>query len=234
MGMRHAALIPAIILGGISAPTAAQGLPLEQMTPSDRAQVQDILARKDFDFTSRTAPKRVRIATMEELFDHPRMSVAMWRQCEFVPAFFAQEVSGREWKLDDTQGLRAGLRLVYAKPGWRIYLVDGVADKGRLKTPFAVSARMVASYRYWQDGKGFESEIHTWTALDSALLGFMARPFYGYIKSRQDQFIAYINGNIAAFGEAAELAPGDFLDRLKQDGDGETLRQYESLFGGRR
>lgn len=227
-------LIPMVAFGLLRAPLQAQALPLAQLTPSDRAQVQEILTRANFDFNSRTDPKRVRPGTMEKLFDHPRMSVAMWRQCQFVPGFFAQEVSSREWRLDDKEGLRAGLRLIYSKPGWRIYLVDGEADRGRLKTPFAVSARMVASYRYWEDGKGFESEIHTWTALDSALLGFMARPFYGYIKSRQDQFIAYINGNIAAFGEAAELAPGDFLERLKQDGDGEALRQYESLFGVKR
>ena len=230
MDMRRL-LLSALVLW---APLSAQGLPLDHLAPSDRAQVEDILARKDFDFTSRTEPKRVRPSTMEELFDHPRMSVAMWRQCQFVPAFFAQEVSGKEWKLDDTRGLRAGLRLIYARPGWRIYLVDGVADKGRLKTPFAVSARLVASYRYWEDGKGFESEIHTWTALDSALLGFMARPFYGYIKSRQDQFIAYINGNIAAFGEAAELAPGDFLERLEQEGDEASTREFQTLFGSRR
>ena len=234
MDMRRSVLIPAIALGWICVSLSAQGLPLNELAPTDRAQVQDILARKDFDFTSRTEPKRVQPATMEKLFDHPRMSVAMWRQCQFVPAFFAQERSPREWKLDDGQGLRAGLRLIYAKPGWRIYLVDGVADKGRLKTPFAVSARMVASYRYWEDAKGFESEIHTWTALDSALLGFMARPLHGYIKSRQEHFIAYINGNIAAFGEAAELAPGDFQERLKQEGDGESQRQFELLFGSHR
>ncbi|HXC17550.1 MAG TPA: hypothetical protein VNV60_08940 [Holophagaceae bacterium] len=232
--MRRYVSVLLIVLAGTFPPLAGQSLPLDHLAPGDRAQVQDILGRANFDFISRTEPKRVRPATMEKLFDHPRMSVAMWRQCQFAPAFFAQEVSDREWKLDDTEGLRASLRLVYAKPGWRIYLVDGLAARGRLKTPFAVSARMVASYRYWEDGKGFHSEIRTWTKLDSALLGFMARPFHGYIKSRQDQFIAYINGNIASFGEAAELAPGDFLDRLKQEGDGASLREYETLFGNGR
>ncbi|HTL98644.1 MAG TPA: hypothetical protein VL181_07555 [Holophagaceae bacterium] len=212
----------------------AQALPFDQMAPADRAMAEDILHRANFDFTSRTEPKRVKLATMEKLFNHPRMSVAMWRQCQFVPAFHAVEISSRQWKLDDTQGLRADLRLIYAKPGWRIYLVDGTAAKGRLGTPFAVSARMVASYRYWQGDKGFESEIHTWTALDSALLGFVARPFYGHIKSKQDQFIAYINGNIASFGEAADLAPGDFLERLRQEGDEASLRAYQTLFEARR
>ncbi len=234
MDMRRFALISAIVLGWTGASLSAQGLPLNELAPADRAQVEDILARKDFDFTSRTEPKRVRPVTMERLFDHPRMSVAMWRQCQFQPPFFAQERSPRDWSLDDMQGLRAGLHLVYAKPGWRIYLVDGHADKGWHKSPVAVSARMVASYRYQEGPKGFESEIHTWTALDSALLGFMARPFYGFIRHRQEEFIAYINGNIAAFGEAAELAPGDFLDRLKQEGDGESLRQFDLLFGSHR
>ena len=213
----------------------AQGpaLPFDQMQAGDRVQAQQILAKANFDFVSRTEPKRVHPATMEKLFDHPRMSVAMWRQCQFVPAFFASEVSEREWKIVDPTGLRADLRLVYSKPGWRVYLVDGTADSGRLGMPFSVSARMVASYRYWEDAKGFQSEIRTWTALDSALLGFFARPFHGTIKARQDKFIAYINGNIATFGEAAELAPGDFLERLKQEGDQVSLRDYSALFGGR-
>ena len=232
--MRRSAPVLLTALAGISAPMAGQGLPLDHLAPSDRAQVEDILGRANFDFTSRTEPKRVRPATMEKLFDHPRMSVAMWRQCQFVPAFFATELSPREWKLVDPTGLRAELRLIYSKPGWRIYLVDGTADKGRLGTPFSVSARMVASYRYGEDAKGFQSEIHTWTALDSALLGLFARPFHGYIKTRQDKFIAYINGNIAAFGEAAELAPDDFLERLEQEGDAASLRDYETLFGSRR
>ncbi|MBS1766866.1 MAG: hypothetical protein JST05_05610 [Acidobacteria bacterium] len=230
MGMRAAAfalccLLPAVL--------SAQDLPLGQMAPSDRAQVEDIVARANFAFRSRTEPKRVHPATMEKLFDHPRMSVAMWRQCQFVPAFFASELSSRHWKLVDPTGLRADLRLVYARPGWRVYLVDGTAEAHRLGTPFSVSARMVASYRYWEGGKGFESEIQTWTALDSALLGFFARPFYGAIEARQDKFIAYINGNIASFGEAAELAPGDLLDRLRQEGDAAALRDFEALFGAR-
>ena len=212
---------------------SAQDLPFGQMAPADRVQVQDILAKANFDFTSRTEPKRVHPATMEKLFDHPRMSVAMWRQCRFVPDFFSSEISAREWKLVDPTGLHADLRLVYARPGWRVYLVDGTADKGRLGTPFSVSARMVASYRYWDGGKGFESEIRTWTALDSALLGFFALPFHGAIRARQNKFIAYINSNIASFGEAAELAPGDFLDRLKQEGDAAALRDYQALFGRR-
>lgn len=234
MGMRRSVPVLLIASAGISAPLAAQKLPLEEMAPGDRAQVEDILGRANFEFTSRTEPKRVLPATMEKLFDHPRMSVAMWRQCRFEPPFFAQETSPKEWSLNDLRGLRAGLRLVYSKPGWRIYLVDGMAEKGWHKSPVAVSARMVASYRYWEGPKGFESEIHTWTALDSALLGFMARPFYGFIKHRQEEFIAYTTTNIAAFGEAAELAPGDFLERLKQEGDSASLREYETLFGIRR
>ena len=232
--MRRALLVSAILSGAFIGTLAAQGLPLDQMAPSDRAEIQDILARKDFDFSSRTEPKRVRPATMEQLFDHPRMSVALWRKCQFQPPFFAQERSPREWSLNDLRGLRAGLRLVYAKPGWRIYLVDGHADKGWQGTPVGVSARMVASYRYWEDAKGFESEIHTWTALDSALLGFLARPFYGFIKHRQEVFITYTTANIAAFGEAAELAPGDFLVSLKQEGDAASERQFEALFGSSR
>lgn len=218
---------------GTAAPLRAQALPLDRLAPADRAQVSDIVARANFDFTSRAEPRKVQAATMEKLFDHPRLSVALWRQCQFAPSFFALVSGPDRWSLDDTRGLRADLRLVYARPGWRIYLVDGHADRGWRGVPVAVTARMVASYRYWEGPKGYESEVHTWTALDSALLGFMARPFYGVIHARQEEFIAYINRNIAVFGEAAELAPSDFLPRLKQDGDAEACQEYQRLFGGR-
>ncbi|MEI6473228.1 MAG: hypothetical protein WCO20_11355, partial [Holophagaceae bacterium] len=56
------------------------------------------------------------------------------------------------------------------------------------------------------------------------------RPFRGYIKGRQDEFIAYINGNVATFGEFAELSPQDFHRPLKRDGDPEALRDFEALF----
>lgn len=240
MGMRpvlpliaRACLLACLLAGSGAALRGQQPLPLDRLAPGDRAQVQDILARANFDFTSRTEPRRVGLGTMEKLFDHPRMSVAMWRQCQFVPPFYAQVSGPDRWSLDDLRGLRAELHQVYARPGWRIYLVDGHADRGWRGTPVAVTARMVASYRYWEGPKGYESEVHTWTALDSALLSFMARPFYGVIHARQEEFIAYINSNIAVFGEAAELSPSDFLPRLRQEGDPEALKEYQRLFGGR-
>jgi hypothetical protein len=61
----------------------------------------------------------------------------------------------------------------------------------------------------------------------------VARPFRGYIKGRQDEFIAYINGNVATFGEFAEMSPGDFHGPLKRDGDPVALREFEALFTGK-
>ena len=60
----------------------------------------------------------------------------------------------------------------------------------------------------------------------------LARPFRGYIKGRQDEFIAYINGNVATFGEFAELNPRDFQGPLRRDGDPMALREFEALFPG--
>ncbi len=203
---------------------------LGQLSPSDRAEARDIVAHADFVFETRTPPRQVRLATMERLFDHPRLSAAMWRNCQFVPAFHAFIHPDGAWSIDDGRGLTGTMRLVYRRPGHRVYLVEGRAEKGRLKTPFAVGARMLTSYRYWEGKNGFESDLQTWTALDSALLGFMARPFRGYIKGRQDEFIAYINGNVATFGEFAELNPMDFYGPIRQDGDPVALREFETLF----
>lgn len=203
---------------------------VDQLPPGPRSEALDIIKRADFIFETHTTPKHVRVATMEKLFDHPRLGAAMWRLCQFVPAFYAFTHPDGAWSIDDTRGLRGSLRLVLQRPGHRVYLVEGRAATGRLKTPFPVGARMLTSYRYWEGKQGFETRLETWTALDSALLGFAARPFRGYIKGRQDEFIAYINGNIATFGEFAELSPQDFHPLLKRDGDPVALRDFETLF----
>lgn len=203
---------------------------LDQLPPAERAEAEDIIHRADFVFETRTQPKQVRLATMEKLFDHPRLGAAMWRHCQFVPAFYAFLHPDGGWSINDTRGLKGTLRLVYRRPGHRVYLVDGLAEKGRLPVPFAVRAKMLTSYRYWEGPRGFESHLQTWTALDSALLGVVARPFRGYIKGRQDEFIAYINGNVATFGEFADLNPRDFYGPLKRDGDPVALREFEALF----
>jgi hypothetical protein len=206
---------------------------LEQMSPAAQSEALDIMKRADFVFETRTQPKHVRLATMEKLFDHPRLGAAMWRHCQFVPSFYAFIHPDGAWSINDTRGLKGTLRLVYHRPGHRVYLVEGVAEKGRLKTPFSVGARMLTSYKYWEGKNGFESHLQTWTALNSAVLGVLARPFRGYIKGRQDEFIAYINGNVATFGEFAELSPQDFQGPLKRDGDPVALREFESLFLGK-
>jgi hypothetical protein len=219
-----------LLLGAL--PLAGQ-IPFDQLPTGMKEEAQDIFRRADFAFETQTQPKRVRLATMEGLFDRPRLGAAMWRHCQFVPGFYAFEHREREWSIDDTKGLRGNLRLALHQPGLRVYLVEGRAEQGRLKTPFPVGAKMVTVYRYWEGPKGFESRLQTWTALDSALLGFVARPFKGYIRHRQDEFIAYINGNIAQFGEFAEASPQEFLGPLKREGDGIALRQFEQLFGKR-
>ncbi len=206
---------------------------LDKLSPAVQAEVQDIVKRADFVFETHTQPKHVRLATMEKLFDHPRLGAAMWRHCQFVPGFYAFIHPDGAWSIDDTRGLKGTLRLIYQRPGHRVYLVTGVAEKGRLKTPFAVRASMLTSYRYWEGKNGFESHLQTWTALDSALLGLVSRPFRGYIKGRQDEFIAYINGNVATFGEFADLSPQDFYAPLKRDGDPLVLREFEALFLGK-
>lgn len=208
---------------------AAQ-VPFDQIPPEFREEVREVVTRSDFAFQTRTAPKRVKVSTMEKLFDHPRLGAAMWRHCQFVPRFAAIIHPDGSWSIDDSRGLRGTLRLVLRQPGMRIYLVDGRAEQGRLKTPFAVGARMVTVYRYWDGPKGFESHLQSWTKLDSALLGFLAQPFRGYIRGRQDEFIAYINGNVATFGEFAELDPQEFLGPIRREGDPVALANFLSLF----
>lgn len=218
---------PALLLS-----TALAGqVPWNDLAGYPKALVEDVVRRADFAFETRTPPKRVRLAAMEKLFDHPRLGAAMWRHCQFVPAFYAFGDPGGGWSIDDTRGLKGSMTLLLGKPGLRVYYVEGRAEQGRLKTPFAVSARMISVYRYWEGPRGFESHLQTWTALDSALLGVLARPFRGYIRQRQDEFIAYINGNIATFGEFAAVDPQSFRGPLTREGDPVALREFELLFG---
>ncbi|BDU71028.1 hypothetical protein [Mesoterricola silvestris] len=221
--------LPYFLSLAISSLLGAQ-IPFGELAPMDREEAQRIVDKADFAFQTRTRPVQVRSATMEKIFDHPRMSMALWRYCGFVPGFFGFACPDGSWTLDDTRGLTGRLRCVLWKPGFRVYLVEGRAEAGRLKTPFAVGARMAVAYRYWDSPQGFETHLQTWTALDSAVLGIVARPFQGYIRHRQDEFIAYINGNIATFGQFAERDPGEFREPIRREGDPVAIRDFDLLF----
>ena len=90
---------------------------------------------------------------------------------------------------------------------------------------------MLTSYRYWEDKDGFGSQLQTWTALDSALLGFLSRPFRSYIQKRQEEFIAYIFFNIAQGSEFAESHPQEFWEPLQRESDPVALAEFEAAFG---
>jgi hypothetical protein len=89
---------------------------------------------------------------------------------------------------------------------------------------------MIASYHYWEEQGRYVSHLQSWTQLDSSLLGFAARPFLGFIKGRQEQFIEYVTSNIAHFGEFAELRPLDFVAPLAQGGDPRALTEFQQQF----
>jgi len=206
-------------------------LPFNQMNPEHRALAQTIFQKADFTFETQTPPTRVRLAVMEKLFDRPRLAAAMWRHCQFVPSLFANEPQGEKLVIDDAHGLRGSLALAYRQPGLRVYLIEGRVETGRMNNPFPVGAKMVVIYRYWEGPKGFESHLQTWTTLDSALLAFLSKPWRKYIQRRQQEFIAYINFNIAQGGAFADLHPLEFRAPLRQEGDPIAIRQFDEVFG---
>lgn len=207
-------------------------VPLEAMNPQHRALAQSILEKPDFSFETRTAPVKVQLATMEKLFDHPRVAAAMWRHCQFVPELYAFELPQDQLTVDDSRGLRGTLSLAYKRVGHRVYLIEGRVEKGRMNNPFPVGANMVVVYRYWEGPKGFESHLQTWTTLDSALLSFVSRPFRSFIRQRQQEFITYINGNIAKGGEFAQIDPLEFRGPLRREGDPIAILQFDKIFPG--
>ena len=205
--------------------------PVDLIPIAFRSQVQALVEQSDFQFQTSTVPKKVKAASMEMLFDHPRLSAAMWRHCQFAPSFFAFEEDPNTFSINDTKGLTGRLTLLYFVPGHRIYWVQGRAEAGRLK-PFApaVGAQMITSYRYWETEKGFETQLDTWTKLDNALLGFLAQPFRKYVQGRQDEFIGYINSNIALFGESTELNSIEFRDSGLILADPRIQRDFNRLY----
>ena len=207
-------------------------VPLNELAPQDRMVAQDILKRADFTFETRTEPRRVKVAMVERLFDRPRLSAALWRYCQFVPTFYAFELPDHAFYVTDTRGLHGTMTLVLKRPGYRVYIADGRVETGRMKNPFPVGAKMVTVYRYWDGPKGFESYLQTWTALDNALLGFLSRPFRKYIQHRQEEFIAYINGNIAQGAEFAAMSPVEFRGPILREGDPVAIQQFKDAFKG--
>ena len=215
-------------------PTVAQEkkpFPIDLIPAAFRSQVQALVEQSDFQFQTSTVPKKVKVASMEMLFEHPRLSAAMWRHCQFVPSFFAFEEAPNTFSIHDTKGLTGRLTLLYSAPGHRIYWVQGKAEAGRLK-PFApaVGAQMITSYRYWETEKGFETQLNTWTKLDNVLLGFLAQPFRKYVQGRQDEFIGYINSNIALFGESTELNTAEFQDSKLLSLDPRIQRDLSKIY----
>ena len=217
-----------------ASPQTTEDLPIDLIDLEKRAKVLSILGNYDFKFKTITVPKPVKINSMEILFDNPRLSAAMWRQCEFSPSFFAFEESPTSFSIDDTQGLKAKLRLLYRVPGHRIYLVEGVAESGRLNSfsPL-IRAQMLTSYRYRVTPSGFETELTTWTKLDSQLLGYLSKPFHRYVQGRQDEFIAYINNNIASFGASTEVNILEFRNSKSISEDPVSSRVFNKLYLGK-
>ena len=214
---------------------SAQGpLPMDALAPHHRAAVQDILDRLDFTFQIRTPPRKVRLATVEKLYDRPQLCAAMWRYCRFVPRFYTFEVPPTAFTVDDLKGLHGTMTLIYKRPGYRIYLADGRVERGRMKNPMAVGAKMVTAYRYHEGPHGLEGHLQTWTALDSSLLGFLSRPFRKYIQKRQEEFIAYIFSNIALGSEFVETHSQEFSEPLRREGDPVALAEFEAAFGRNR
>jgi hypothetical protein len=227
-------ILTLLIFVASTLPTVAQGkkpFPIDLIPPAFRSQVQALVEQSDFQFQTSTVPKKVKVASMEMLFDHPRLSSAMWRHCQFTPSFFAFEEAPNTFSINDTKGLTGRLTLLYSVPGHRIYWVQGRAEAGRLK-PFApaISAQMITSYRYRETEKGFETQLDTWTKLDNALLGFLAQPFQKYVKGRQDEFIAYINSNISLFGESMNLNIKEFENSPLISLDIKAQRQLDILY----
>ncbi len=215
----------------VLASTLRGQVPLEELTPQHRAQVQDILKRLDFTFQIHTKPQQVRLTTVEKLYDRPRLAAAMWRSCAFVPTLYAAELPEQTFWVSDGRGLSGTMTLLLKKPGYRIYIADGYVERGRMGNPMGVGAKMITVYRYWEGPKGFETHLQTWTALDSALLGFLSRPFRKYIQHRQEEFIGYIFNNIAQGGKFATSAPDEFREPLRREGDPIAIRQFEQAFG---
>ena len=209
----------------------AQAIPMERIPATYLAPVQAVVQEADFTFETSTNPVRVRLETMEKLFDNPCLAAAMWRHCQFVPSIYAFELPGKSLVVDDSRGLRGTLVLVHQQPGMRVYYIEGRVEKGRMKNPFAVGAKMVVVYRYWQSPAGFQSHLNTWTTLDSALLSLITRPFRKYIRSRQEEFIAYIMRNMSQGGEFAQIHPAEFLEPIKREGDAIAIRQFAEVFG---
>jgi len=203
---------------------------LDKMNLPQSIAAGEVVRKADFTFQTETAPARVRLTTMEKLFDHPRLAAAMWRECQFVPKLYAFALPARGLVVDDANGLRGSMALAYREPGIRVYLIEGRVEKWRMGNPFAVGAKMVVVYKYWDGPKGFQSRLQTWTTLDSAILGAVTRPFRKYIQRRQEEFMAYIMGNMAKGGEFAENNVDDFLGPIQREGDAIAVKQYQEVF----
>jgi len=213
----------------LGAQSTPDRVPVEKMSLYNRIMAGELLRKHNCTFQTVTRPVHVHLRTMDRLFDHPRLAAAMWRECQFVPRLYAF-VLPEGLVVDDPTGLRGTLTLAYREPGLRVYLIDGYVARGRMGNPFAVSARMLVVYRYWEGPEGFQCRLQAWTTLDSAILGVLTRPFKKYVQRRQEEFMVYILGNMTQGGEFAEGHLDDFLGPIQREGDPVAAHQYVRVF----
>jgi hypothetical protein len=213
----------------LAAATGAQ-VPFARMSPFDANISRTVVQRPDFTFQTQTPPVKVRLETMDRLFDHPRLAAAMWRHCQFAPTLWAFEHADGSMTIDDGRGLKGTLVATWRQPGMRVFYIEGRVDTWRMGNPFPVGARMVVIYRYWMGSKGYESHLQTWTTLDSAVLRLVTRSFRKYIEHRQQEFIGYIMNNMAQGGAFAEVDPQEFRVPILLEGDPLALREFDEVF----
>jgi len=61
-------------------------------------------------------------------------------------------------------------------------------------------------------------------------MSVVARPFRKYIQRRQEEFIAYIMGNMAQGGEFADRHHDEFSGPILREGDPVAMRQFLEVF----
>lgn len=220
-----------MLLGGGSRVTAQPTLPLPpQLSPKDRHQFEEIVARAFASTQKGLDPYVVRPEIFEYLLDHPEFASHVTRALKAARYRIWRE-AGSLW-LDDGWGVRGVFTAVYTEPGLRLMHAQGAY---RSALPDIKGRAVVAlAYKFQPVPQGRQQVTTTVTAfvqIDSAVVRAIGRLGGPLVQKKADREARQLLRVFSKVSRAIEENPADVYARLRARPDvpKQELEEFRKL-----
>jgi len=220
-----------VLLCGGSRVTAQPTLPLPpQLSPKDRQQFEEIVARAFASTQKGLDPYVVRPEIFEYLLDHPEFASHVTRALKAARYRIWRE-AGSLW-LDDGWGVRGVFTAVYTEPGLRLMHAQGAY---RSALPDIKGRAVVAlAYKFQPAAQGRQQVATTVTAfvqIDSAVVRAIGRLGGPLVQKKADREARQLLRVFSKVSRAIEENPADVYARLRARPDvpKQELEEFRKL-----